>query len=117
VIHYLPGEKNMSTLWNAQDVAIAAKTWDRSWRGEEFTELGTDFHIVMHMQRVTVDADNKVIGKEPLPNITRSLSQVINDPDVQAYLALKQTLVKKWLDEDNTPPVVEPPAPDPIPAP
>ena len=112
----------MSTLWNAQDVAVAAKTWDRSWRGEEFTDLGTNFSIVMHMERVTVDANNKVIGREHLPNIARSLSQVISDPDVQAYLTLKQTLVKKWLDEDNAalaaalvPPVE--PTPDPIPAP
>jgi hypothetical protein len=52
------------------------------------------------MERVTVDSNNKIISKEPLPNITRTLSQVISDPDVQAYLTLKQTLVKKWLDED-----------------
>jgi hypothetical protein len=102
----------MSTLWNSQDVSITAKTWDRSWRGEEFTDLGTDFTIVMHMERVTVDANNKVIAKEQLPNITRSLSQVISDPDVQAYLTLKQTLVKKWLDEDVAATAILSPEPD-----
>jgi len=121
----------MATLWNAQDIAVSAKTWDRSWRGEEFTDYGTDFTILMHMERLTVDANGKVIGRELLPNISRALSQVISDPDVQAYLTLKQTLVKKWLDEDNAarataaapvvppenPPVETTPNPDPTPTP
>lgn len=91
----------MTNLWNQQDITVTGQEWDRSWRCEEFTDLDTDFKIVLHMERVVADSNNNLLSTTPLPSITRSLSQVIHDPDVQAYLILKQTLVKKWFDEDN----------------
>ena len=91
----------MATLWNQSDSQLTTTTWDRSWRCEEFTDLRTDFKIVVHMERVTSDANKVLTSKEPLPTIIRSLSQVQNDPDVIAYMTLKQKLIKKWLDEDT----------------
>lgn len=90
----------MGSDWNLVEGTLATRTWDRSWRCEEYTDYGSDFRIVLHMQQATSDSSGNLLGTKELPPIYRSLSQVASDPDVLAYLELKQRLVKRWLDED-----------------
>ena len=98
-----------STLWNKSEAQLTTTSWDRSWRCEEFTEYGSDFTIRIHMETILTDINKNVVNRIPQKPIERALSQVIDDPDVQAYLALKQKLVAKWLGEDRGNSVVEAP--------
>ena len=100
-----------STLWDKTEAQLATTSWDRSWRCEEFTEYGSDFTIKIHMETIITDANKNVVNRVPQQPITRMLSQVQDDPDVLAYLAIKQKLVAKWLGEDRSNPVVESPEP------
>ena len=116
---------NFSTLWNKTDNQLTTTSWDRSWRCEEFTEYGSDFTIKIHMETIITDENKNVVSRIAQAPITRALSQVQDDPDVQAYLVLKQKLVAKWLGEDRATPVAlspetqttTPPTPDATPAP
>ena len=97
--------------WNIETGTATTTTWTRSWRQELFTDLDTDFRIVYHMESVTKLDTGQVIHT-PLPQVTRQLSQVKDDPDVIALGIIMLKLGKKWLDEDvaaANPPVVAPP--------
>lgn len=89
--------------WNLQTGSSNITKWTRSWRQEFYTDLGTDFRVVIHMEEVTTLDSGEVIHK-PLPSVTRTLSQVYSDPQAVELTTLMTGLAKKWLDEDNTPP-------------
>ena len=103
------------TLWNATQQQVAATTYLRSWRVEVFDDFGTDIRMVCHMENITVDANNNKLGSTPSPTITRSLSQVMSDPDVQSAMGTIQKLIEKWYAEDNAAPIVPTPGPTPAP--
>ncbi|MEI6297074.1 MAG: hypothetical protein WCO84_05555 [bacterium] len=88
--------------WNLSTGTSNTTKWTRSWRQELYTDLGSDFRIVLHMEEVTTLDSGEVIHKE-LPQVVRKLSAVSSDPDVVQLATLLTSLAKKWLDEDNTP--------------
>lgn len=96
--------------WNLKEGTATTKTWTRSWRQEFYTDLGTDFRVVLHMEDVTTLDTGEVIHT-PKPSVVRTLSQVMGDADAVQMVTLMTTLAKKWLDEDNTPVVVVEPPP------
>ena len=101
----------MGTNWNESTSSVNVVQWDRSWRQEIFTDLGTDFVIKYHMERVGALESGEVIHT-PLPMVTRTMSQVGSDPDVQELAMLMTKLAEKWMLEDQAAaniPVVEPP--------
>jgi hypothetical protein len=100
--------------WNLSTGTTNITKWTRSWRQEFYTDLDTDFTVVLHMEEVTKLETGEVIHKS-LPDVRRTLSQVMGDPDAVQMVTLMTSLAKKWLDEDNTPPAppVEPPPVDP----
>jgi hypothetical protein len=89
--------------WNLQTGTTNVTKWTRSWRQEFYTDLGTDFRVVLHMEEVTTLDTGEVVHK-PLTAVSRTLSQVMGDPDAVQMVTLMTSLAKKWLDEDNTPP-------------
>ena len=95
--------------WNLQTGTLNATTWQRSWRQELFTDLGSNFRFVAHMEEVSTFEGSDVVLRKALPEVTRKMSDVYQDPDVQELNALLTKLVKKWMDEDNriTQPVVD----------
>jgi len=97
--------------WNLSTGTTNVTKWTRSWKQELYTDLGTDFKIVLQMEEITALDSGEVVHTQLRP-VVRMLSQVMNDPDVVQMATLMTALAKKWLDEDNTPPVVEP-TPDP----
>lgn len=102
------------TDWNYSTNTTDITKWTRSWRQELYTDLGTDFKLVAHMENVTTLATGEIIHT-PLPAITRQMSLVATDPDVILLQEVLTRLVKKYLDEDiaAAAPVVEPPPTQP----
>ena len=89
--------------WNLSTGTTNITTWTRSWRQEFFTDLDSEFKVVLHMEQVTKLESGEVIHKS-LPTVVRTISQVMGDPDAVQMVTLLTLLAKKWLDEDNTPP-------------
>ena len=96
--------------WNLSTGTTNITTWTRSWRQEFFTDVDTDFRVVLHMEETTRLDTGEIIHK-PLPPVTRVLSQVLSDPDAVTMVTLMTSLAKKWLDEDNAPITIVPPEP------
>ena len=71
----------MSELWDETTETAELKSWVRSWRQEFFTDLGVDFRLVAHMEKVTVlTAAGSVLGRETLPNLQITAAQCSTDP-------------------------------------
>ena len=86
--------------WDLRTEQVEATSWKRTWRLEFFTDLGSDFMMKAHPERVTVLPDGSVVHAV-LPEIVRRASQVGQDPRVQQLQALLTELVKEWMDEDE----------------
>ena len=89
-----------------QDVEITTtivKVKDRTWRLECFTEYGTDYRLVAHRERVYVTANGEVVKREELPQIVRTVSQVMGEQDAMAMLASIRDKVDIWAGEDAAP--------------
>lgn len=85
--------------WDLKTETVEAVAWKRSWRQEFYTDLGTDFKMVAHMEEVVTLPDGSVIHK-PLPEVVRAASDVYQDPRVQQLHALLTDLVNEWRIED-----------------
>lgn len=72
----------------------------RTWRGEQFTAIGSDYRFCLHRERVGARADGSVGSQEGLPLVGRNLSQVSDDPDVIELMAILRRLGDKWEMED-----------------
>ena len=94
-----------ATLWNATQTQISATSYLRSWRQEIFSDYGTDFTLVCHMENVVCDSDGNKIGSTDAGKVVRVLSKVYDDPNVQAMMAAMTALVPQWYVEDHQPPV------------
>lgn len=87
-----------------QDVNITntvVKIKDRTWRLQCFTDLGTDYTFQALRERVYLDADGNVVKREPLPDVTRRVSQVMSDPAAMSMLAAVRDMADKWAEEDT----------------
>lgn len=85
--------------WNLQEAPVALTKWRRSWRQEFFTDLGSDFRFVAHLEDAV--SDGAEATTEHVGVVTRSASQVMEDPRVQQLSAIMTELVKEWMDEDE----------------
>ena len=92
--------------WNYEETPVTAQSWVRSWRQELYTDLGSDFSLVAHMERVTV-LPSGAVHHEPLPEIRKSMSSVIGDPRVQNLSALLTELIGEWSGIDAAPEIVD----------
>jgi hypothetical protein len=87
-----------------QDVSITTsivKVKDRTWRLQCFTDLGTDYTFQALRERVYLDAQGNVVKREALPDVTRRVSQVMDDPAAMAMLAAVRDMADKWSEEDE----------------
>lgn len=86
--------------WDLRTEQVEVISWKRTWRLEFFTDLGSDFTMRAHPERVTTLPDGSVVHAV-LPEVVRRASQVGADPRVQQLQALLTELVKEWLDADE----------------
>lgn len=97
------------TNWNEFNTTSDITRYTRSWRQEFYTDLGSDFKLIAHLEEITKLDDGTVMNK-PCGTVTRSASIVGQDKRVQQIQVLMTELIKEWLDEDmatktvNTPP-------------
>lgn len=91
----------MANQLNLKEEQINAATWLRSYRQELYTEYGSDFTIKAYMEEVTCGEDQQKIKSEAKEVISRSLSQVSEDPDVITLKEVLSRLVYKWYQEDQ----------------
>lgn len=82
---------------------VTSTKWMRSWRLELFTDLGSDFRLVAHMENVTTTSDGQVIH-EDAGTVTRSLSSVGSDPRVQGLQSVLIELLDEWRAQDEAAP-------------
>lgn len=87
------------TDWNLQTMPTSLTKWDRSWRQEFFTDLGSDFTLVAHIEEVKT-LDDGTVTHTLKPPVVRKLSEVGSDPRVQQLHALMTELIKEWMDQD-----------------
>lgn len=90
----------MGSNWNEQTGIANLLKWQRSWRQELYTDLGTDFRFIAHIEEITALETGEVIHR-PRPQVVRSMSQVMTDPDVLLLNEILTRLIKKWMDEDE----------------
>lgn len=86
--------------WDLKTETVEAVAWKRSWRQEFFTDLGTDFKMIAHMEEVTLLPDGTT-AKKQLPAVTRDITQVGADPRVQQLHAILTELINEWRLEDD----------------
>lgn len=72
--------------WDEKIEKAEVRSWVRSWRQEFHTELGSDFRLVAHMERVKTSGD-ALLGKESLGTVSVTASQCAED-EVLGPLAL-----------------------------
>ena len=85
--------------WDLKKETVEATAWKRSWRQEFFTDLGTDFKMIAHMEEVITLPDGSVIHKQ-LDPVIRQSSKVYSDPRVQQLHAILTELIDEWRIED-----------------
>lgn len=87
-----------------QDVNLTTtivKVKDRTWRLQCFTDYGSDYTFQALRERVYLDADGNVVKREPLPDVTRRVSQVMTNPAAMAMLAAVRDMADVWAAEDE----------------
>lgn len=90
----------MSTLWDETTETTELKSWVRSWRQEFYTDLGSDFRLVAHMEKVTtLTADNSILSHEQLPNIQTTAAQCAADPVLGPLAYQIQTALTALVEE------------------
>lgn len=87
-------------LGEERTTTTTATTWLRSWRVEFFTDLGSDFSMIAHMENVT-SLDGGLVLHVDAGTVSRSASMVGSDPRVQQLQALMTELIGEWQDQDH----------------
>ena len=80
--------------------ALSVTQQERTWRIECFCEDGTDYTLVAHRETIATDSNGVPVFSVRGKTVTRSLSQVINQPDALQFLGLAKSLCDAWAAED-----------------
>lgn len=90
----------MSTLWDETTETVETKSWVRSWRQELYTDLGSDFRMVAHLEKVLTTSDGStILGRQTLPNVQTTASQCATDPVLGPLAYQIQTAMTALVDE------------------
>lgn len=90
----------MGTLWDETTETVSTRSWIRSWRQELYTDLGSDFRMVAHLERVITAADGAtVLGRQTLPGVQVTASQCAVDPVLGPLAYQIQTAMTALVDE------------------
>lgn len=86
---------------NKTTETLTLTTEERTWRVECFCEDGTDYQMVIHRERLSKDASGNVIQRDrSLPSVSRTVSQVLGEPDALQMLGLIKAKADGWAEED-----------------
>ena len=94
-----------SDLWEYRETTLKTGTWKRSWRQEFYTEYGTAFYVVCHMEEVTCDENGKLVSRKDLGKVTRNITELMQSPHIANVMQLSSILtelVGAWYLEDQT---------------
>lgn len=83
-----------------QPTTLIVTQEERTWRIECFCDDGTDYRLVAHREILGKDQNQQTVSRDEAPAVTRTLSQVVSDPDALQFLGLAKALCDKWAQED-----------------
>ena len=88
----------MSIEINVADVIASVK--DRTFHLEVFTTFGTDYKFVAHRERVFLNAKGEVVTRLGMPDVVRTVSQVMDDPAAIQMLGAVKDMADTWATVD-----------------
>lgn len=91
----------MSLVENVSETLQITTVARRTWRVECFTDFGSDYELRAHRERVYLDAGGNVVKREPLPTVTRKVSQVSTDLNAMLMLKAVKDMCDAWAVEDG----------------
>lgn len=90
----------MSIDLNLTDLIQSVK--DRTFHLEVFTTHGTDYKFVAHRERIFLNGNGEAVFRLGLPDVVRTVSQVMTDPAAMQMLGAVRDMADTWAIEDAT---------------